>query len=203
MQESSFPNAYKGLPFITAFLVNIPFGHNFLIAGIQDSRFTMTQEKRQLLLQNLKPKKMKKLLFATLLLITIGSTAFASEETKVTYKMKGNFDAKFYGAENGSWKVMDNFIKVSFTMDDENFDAFYEMDGELVAVSNKIEFKKLPKNAIKEIKKNYASYKVTDSIEFDQDGTKSYFVSLEEGSQKLILKVSYYGEVNVYNGKNK
>lgn len=97
-------------------------------------------------------------------MIAIGSSAFASEEAKVTYKMKSNFHAKFYGAENVSWKVMDKFIRVSFTMEDKNFDAFYEIDDDLVALSNKVEFKKLPKNAIKEIKNNYAAYKVTDSI---------------------------------------
>ena len=72
-----------------------------------------------------------------------------------------------------------------------------------MGVSRKVDIKKLPLNAIQKIKKDYAGYKVTDSIEFDQDGEKSYYVSLEDGNKKQILQVSLYGNVSVYKGGTK
>ena len=56
---------------------------------------------------------------------------------------------------------------------------------------------------IQKIKKDYAAYKVTDTIEFDQDGEKSYYVSLEDGNKKQILHISLYGSVSVYRGGTK
>lgn len=146
---------------------------------------------------------MKKLFIAALIVIAAGSSVFAMDATKVNYKVKKNFDIQFTGAENVTWSTRENFVKASFTLLDENVDAFFDTDGELVGVSRKVSLKALPLSAIQQIKKDYASYKITDSIEFDQNGDKSYYLSLEDGNKKQILEVSLYGNVSVYKGTKK
>ena len=146
---------------------------------------------------------MKKLFIAALIVVAAGSSAFAKDVTKVNYKVQNQFEAQFTGAQNVVWSSKENYLKASFTLADENVEAFYGTDGEVMGVSRKVDIKKLPLNAIQKIKKDYAGYKVTDSIEFDQDGEKSYYVSLEDGNKKQILQVSLYGNVSVYKGGTK
>ena len=88
-------------------------------------------------------------------------------------------------------------------MGEENVEAVVSADGDLIGFSRKVDLKKLPLNAIRKIKKDYSTYKVTESIEFDQDGEISYYVSLEDGAKKQILKVSVYGNVSVYHEPRK
>jgi hypothetical protein len=147
---------------------------------------------------------MKKVLIAVVMTVLVGSTAFAADTkdvAKVSYKVKTDFEARFRGAKDVSWTPRDNYIKVAFTLADQPVEAFFSHDGELIASSRKVEFGKLPLEGIQTIQKKYSTYNVTEAIEFDQDGDKSYFVSLQDGAKKQILQVSLYGSVSRYNGK--
>jgi hypothetical protein len=146
---------------------------------------------------------MKKLFIAALIIVAAGSSAFATDASNVNNKVKISFEAQFAGVKNVSWTAKETYIKASFTLADENVEAFFGTDGELIGLSRKVDLKKLPLNAIQRIKKDYASYTVTDAIEFDQDGDKSYYVSLEDGAKKQILQVSLYGSVSIYKGSKK
>jgi hypothetical protein len=142
---------------------------------------------------------MKKLFIAALIVVVTGTSAFAIDKSIANFKVKSSFDAQFSSAENVNWTAKENYIKASFTLAGEPIEAFYNpTDGELIGVSRKVEFNKLPLSAVQKIKKEYAAYKVTDSIEFDNDTEKAYYVSLEDGGKKKILVVSLYGTVNVY-----
>lgn len=143
---------------------------------------------------------MKKLFIAALITIAAGTSAFAADTNKENHKVKNSFETQFAGAQDVSWSAKESYIKASFTLLDEKIEAFYGTDGDLIGLSRKVDLKKLPLNAIQKIKKEYASYKVTDTIEFDQDGDKSYYVSLEDGNKKQILQVSLYGNVSIYRG---
>ncbi|MES2331998.1 MAG: hypothetical protein V4539_20490 [Bacteroidota bacterium] len=145
---------------------------------------------------------MKKLFIAALIMVAAGTSAFAAD-VKVNNKVKTNFEAMFSGAENVSWSAKDLYIRASFTLLDETMEAYFGTEGELIGTSRAIELKRLPLSAIKKIKKEYASYKVTDTIEFEHDGERSYYVSLEDGNKKQILEVSLYGTVTVYKGAKK
>ncbi len=141
---------------------------------------------------------MKKLLLAVLIAVAAGTSAFAADASKVSYKVKTSFEAQFYGAKDVSWNVTPDYTRFVFTLADEKIEAFYNSDGEQIGVSRKIEFKGLPLAAIQKIQKNYADYTVKETIEFDQNGDKHYYVSLENGNQKKVLEVSLYGNVSVF-----
>lgn len=146
---------------------------------------------------------MKKLFIAALIVVAAGTSAFAADVFKVDYKVKSSFEARFAGAQNVVWSAKETFIKAAFTMAEENVEAFFDGEGELIGLSRKVDLKKLPLNAIQKIKKDYASYQVSEAIEFDRDGDKSYYVSLEDGAKKQILEVSLYGAVSKYKGSGK
>jgi len=146
---------------------------------------------------------MKKLFIAAMMVVTVGSSAFALDVNKVNYRVKTNFEAQFAGAENVTWSLRNNYTKASFTLAEEKVDAFFSENGAMIAYTRKIELKQLPLNAIQKIKKEYASSTITESIEFTQDGEKNYYVSLQDGAKKQILQVSLYGSISVYNSATK
>jgi len=146
---------------------------------------------------------MKKLFIAALMVVTVGSSAFALDVNKVNYKVKNTFEAQFAGAENVTWSLRDGYTKAAFTLADEKVEAFFSEDGEMIAYSRKVELKQLPLNAVQKIKKEYGSYTITESIEFNRDGDKGYYLSLQDGAKKQILEVSLYGSVSVYHGATK
>ena len=146
---------------------------------------------------------MKKLFIAALMAVAVGSSAFALDVNKISFKIKNSFEAQFAGAENVTWSLRETYTKASFTLAEESVEAFFAADGEIIGYSRKVDFKRLPLNAVQKIKKGYAAYIVKESIEFDQDGEKSYYVSLEDGAKKQILQVSLYGNVTVHSGLRK
>jgi len=146
---------------------------------------------------------MKKLILATLLVAAIGTSAFALDVNKVTTRVQNSFESKFANAQNVQWTARETYTKVAFTLADENVEAFFAVDGEMIGYSRKVEFKSLPLNAKQRIKKDFSNYKVKEAIEFTQNDETAYYVSIENGSTKQVLEVSLYGTVSVYNGKGK
>jgi opacity protein-like surface antigen len=141
---------------------------------------------------------MKKLFIAALMIAAVGSSAFAADASKISYKVKTNFEVQFAEAENVHWTLGPDFSKATFQLNEETLEAFYNQNGELLGYSRKIDFKKLPAKAIQKIRKNYTDYTITDSIEFNEENGKKYYVSLENGNRKQILGISVYGEVTPY-----
>lgn len=146
---------------------------------------------------------MKKLFIAALVVLAAGTGAFAKDAAKVDYKVRSNFEAKFSGAENVNWSAKENYVKAAFTLGGEKVEAFFSGEGELIGTSRKLNFHQLPLGAIQKIKKEYASYKVTETIEFDQDGDRAYYVSLTNGEKSQVLQVSLYGSVSAFRSEKK
>lgn len=141
---------------------------------------------------------MKKLLFAVLITATLVTSAFAAEESKVSYKVKNSFEMQFAGAKDVSWNVTPEYTRFTFTMNEEKVEAFYGANGEELGISRKIDFSKLPAAAIQKIKKNYPDYTVKETIAFDNNGDRNYYVSLELGNIKKILEISAFGAVSIF-----
>lgn len=87
-------------------------------------------------------------------------------------------------------------------LEGEKVEAFFSSNGDVIGTSRKTEFKRLPLAAIQKIKKTYAKYQVTETIEFELSGERKYYVSVENESDRKILEVSLYGDVSVFD-KNK
>lgn len=146
---------------------------------------------------------MKKLLIAALIVVAAGTSAFAMDGTKkaVNSLTHASFKALFPGASNVSWDESADFFSAAFTMDDENYTAFFTREGDLIGTTQKVELSQLPAKAQRKIKKDYASFKVTEAIRFNQDDRSNYYVRVEDGNQKQILEVTAYGNVCVFKGK--
>ncbi len=145
---------------------------------------------------------MKKIFLTTLIAAMIGSQVFASDVTKVSYRVLAAFEAQFAEASDVSWTVTDNYTKAKFTIEGEQVEAFFNASGDVIGTSRKTDLKRLPLSAIQKIRKSYGKYKVTETIDFEFNGERKYFVSIENDTDRKILEVSLYGDVTIFE-KNK
>lgn len=145
---------------------------------------------------------MKKIFFTTFIAALVGSSVLAADVSKVNNRVLASFQSQFADATDVAWTVTDHYTKARFTIEGENVEAFFNASGDVIGTSRKIDFKRLPLSAIQKIKKNYSKFHVTDAIEFELNGDRKYFVSVEHETTRKVLEVSVYGEVSIFD-KNK
>ncbi|WP_018614861.1 hypothetical protein [Segetibacter koreensis] len=140
---------------------------------------------------------MKKLVTSAVLTLLIAASSFAAGENKVNSKAASNFLLEFKDAKNVNWKSTENYVKVSFILNDKNMDAFYDLDGNKIATSSNIAMDKLPTSAKRAFAKKFADYTFKEAIQFDGVEDTAYYISAENEAQSLLLKVSAEGFVSV------
>ncbi|GGH77978.1 hypothetical protein HNQ91_003983 [Filimonas zeae] len=139
---------------------------------------------------------MKKFIIAAITVITLATSAFAADTNDKTINL---FKAAYPGAEKVHYKAVGELVSVSFVLDGTNMQAFYNTEGEQIAVSRVTDYKRLPLRATTTLENKFKGYTATEVIEMDHstEGT-SYYVSLVNDSQKVIAQVSVSGEVSVF-----
>lgn len=132
---------------------------------------------------------MKKLFFAALMAVTVASSAFAAGANKVNANAAYTFKSQFKGAANVSWTATDNFVKASFTIDNQKMEAFYNQEGEMIATSKSIRLDELPVTAKRSFAKKFEGYTVKEAIQLEGADETAYYISAENDTEKVILKV--------------
>ena len=135
------------------------------------------------------------------LLVTLGTTsAFANtrNEEAVSQQVLDNFKKEFVNAKDVVWQNSKEYIKATFSMNEQVMFAFYNSNGELLAISRNISSEKLPISLLTSLRKNYNEYWITDLFEMVSGGEGSYYITLENADVKLVLKSDEFGGWDVY-----
>jgi len=141
-----------------------------------------------------------KLFIATAASLAIAIGAFAKGTSATNTVAFKQLKAEFKDAANVTWSsTQTNLTEASFEWNGQKLHAFYNADGDQVAVSREVSDDKLPLKAMQTIKSKYDGYKTLEAIEYNsaEEGL-SYYVSLENANKKVILKVSVEGSVSVF-----
>ena len=142
---------------------------------------------------------MKKRILALALLLTIGfSNIFANNEEGVNKQVVNAFKKDFAAARDAKWETGKDFVKVTFTMNEQVLFAFYSGDGQLLGVTRNITSAQLPISLLSELKKNYSEYWITDLFEMAASDGTAYYVSLENADNSTILKSSAGEDWSIY-----
>jgi opacity protein-like surface antigen len=166
------------------------------------------QEKQMTTNQKIINKKtkttvMKKLFFATLITVAAATSAFAKDVNKVNYRAQQNFKLDFKGAEKISWTVKANFAKADFTYQGEKMEVFYNTNGEMIGTSKNITLDQLPTYAKRMLAKKYNGFTITEAIRFEGNDESAYYVSAENNTEKVILKVSDDSQMSLFERNKK
>lgn len=139
---------------------------------------------------------MKKFIIAAITVITLITSAFAADVNDKTLNL---FKAAYPGAEKVHYKTVGELVSITFVLNNTSMQAFYNEEGEQVAVSRVIAYKQLPLKAIHVLGNKFCGYTATEAIEMEyKNEDTAYYVSFVNDSQKVIVKVSAGGEVSTF-----
>src|SRR5580765_4300523 len=156
-------------------------------------------------LMNYKPKtlklyKMKKAILALAVILTVGLTsAFASNDGGNRPNVQASFKNDFTNAREISWQPAKAYTKVTFTLNDQILYAYYSNEtNELLAVERNISSLQLPINLFTSLKKNYNEYWISGLFEMAAQENTSYYVTLENSQETVVLKATSSAGWTVY-----
>ena len=132
---------------------------------------------------------MKKSILTWVLLLTVGlSSTFANKFENVNEQVINSFKKDFASAQDVSWEKSKDVSKATFKLNDQVMFAYYAEDGNLLAVIRNIVSTQLPLNLLSDLKKNYSSYWISDLFEMAADNSTTYYVTVQNGDQTVVLK---------------
>lgn len=146
---------------------------------------------------------MKKRILTWLLLVVVSTgSAFANEET-VNQQVLNSFKKEFADAKDVNWQNSKEYIKATFSLNDQVMFAYYNPEGELLAISRNISSEKLPISLLTSLKKNYGGYWITNLFEMVADGNGTYYITLENADVEMVLKSDEFGSWELYKKSKK
>ncbi len=131
---------------------------------------------------------MKKVFFAAIVAVTLATSSFAAD-TKVNDRVAYSFKNDFAKAQSVKWGTAGKYVSATFVENNETVKAFYSVAGDLVGTSRSIGVDQLPMSAKRLLGKKYSDHAVKEAITFEQEGEITYYVSVENDKQSVILEV--------------
>jgi hypothetical protein len=146
---------------------------------------------------------MKKIMMILALVLTV-STGFAfTGEEAVNKQALEAFKSEFVGATDVNWTAGSNYYKAAFTLNDQKLFAFYNSQGEFIAVTRYISSFQLPLNLQTDMKKSYSNFWVSDLFEMATNDDTSYYLTMENADTKIVLKSTDGKEWSLYHKDKK
>jgi len=132
-------------------------------------------------------------------MLTVVSSLFANANSvdqplSISPVVVQSFKNTFSQATEVSWSVSDNFYKADFFLNGQYASVFYNCDGRLMATTRNITSLQLPVILQAAIKKDYNDYWISNLFELTNDDGISYYITLQKGDTKLILKSASHTE---------
>ena len=110
-----------------------------------------------------------------------------------------NFKRQFPQATEISYKVKGQFTEVNFMWDNMRLQAFYDIEGTLLATCRPVAINNLPVAAQLNLKDQYPNGIARDAIEYnDPNDGVSYYVTLVNQKNSYLLRVSTSGTISVF-----
>ncbi|HEY6436764.1 MAG TPA: hypothetical protein VIY47_09240, partial [Ignavibacteriaceae bacterium] len=109
---------------------------------------------------------MKKSILSLALMLMIGlSSTFANNAEGVNQKVMNSFKKEFANAKDVKWEIGKEYVKATFTFNEQIMFAYYSENGEMLAMTRNIVSSQLPINLLNDLKKDYSSFWITDLFE--------------------------------------
>ena len=145
---------------------------------------------------------MKKTILAlAVIMTTVLTSAFANSD--VNKRAVESFRKDFASAKNVSWQQEKNFTQVTFSMYNHIMYAYYNQEGELLAVIRNILSDQLPIQLLTEMKKKYNDHWISELFEVATEDQTTYYVTLENSAEKLTLKSNGFDDWTVFKKEKK
>ena len=142
---------------------------------------------------------MKQIILSIATVLMMGIGAFAANTTDEVNQLAVNsFHKEFSNAQNVVWEQKQDFIKATFTLNDQVLFAYYNSNGDLQAVVRNIVSSQLPINLLADLKKEYNGCWISELFEIASDNQTTYYVTLENADKKIVLRSNSTENWSVY-----
>jgi len=131
---------------------------------------------------------MKKIIMLAVALTTITISSFASDITGVNQKVLSSFKRAFNNVEVLRWETTNNLYKITFKNFNQEMYAYYNANGDQVAVSRNIHVDQLPLVLVSELKRKYSQGWLTELFEVSSNGETAYYAKVECSDYATIYK---------------
>ena len=146
----------------------------------------------------------KKIFLVITAAVLISVSTFANVRNEIIpASINANFGRHFAGATEVSWEKKDAFYKASFNLYGTTFFAYYGDDTRFVALTHNLLSDKLPLMLQAELKMKYASYWITDLVEYTAHHESGYSVTLEGRDHTIVLRSNNLNGWYIYKQVNK
>jgi len=147
---------------------------------------------------------MKKTILALAVILTTGLTsAFANKGEDVNQRAISSFSKDFLSAKNVSWQQQKDYAKATFSLNNQIMYAYYNQEGELLAVIRNVLSDQLPIQLLTEIKNNYANFWISELFEMATEDQTIYYVTIENGTERIVLKSDDLAQWKIYKKEKK
>ncbi|HEX4852367.1 MAG TPA: hypothetical protein VFV08_16235, partial [Puia sp.] len=127
------------------------------------------------------------------------SQASAKGKIDGSDKHINTFNKDFSNAKNVSWQHEKNYSKVTFSINEKVMYAYYsDESGELLAVSRNILSDQLPITLMTKLESDYNGFWISNLFEMSAQGQTSYYATLENPNEILVLRSNGFTEWHVY-----
>ena len=146
----------------------------------------------------------KKIALAVAMLLTVGiASSFANPKDGGNDAATASFHKDFKKAEVMEKKTGKTYTRFTFKLNEMILFAFYDENGQLLAVTRNIKSNQLPIQLQMQVKKDYGNYWISDLFEYTGDGNTNYYITLENADSSITLRSYDSGTWEVYNRKAK
>ena len=130
----------------------------------------------------------KRILLLSIVLVSFTAFSFAADAPAISKNVISSFNKQFSSARDIKWENQASFVKAQFTMNDIVLYAYFNKNGELLAVTRFISPNQLPLEILTSLKKTYTGYWISDLFEIQSEAGTAYYATLQNADQILILK---------------
>jgi hypothetical protein len=143
--------------------------------------------------------KMKKLIFGTLLLVTLSIASFAGGN-EADKKLLSDLTMALKNSTQVVHSSTADYNKATYSFNGKKVSAFYTLENNsLIGFSIQVVGNDLPQDIVNAIQKKYSGWNIVDAIYFiDANARGSYFAQVQKGKNNLALKVYADGKVGIF-----
>ena len=139
----------------------------------------------------------------TALLSLVNTRANATDDVNVSAAVVASFNAAFKNAAEVKWNNAGNYYKADFVLNGQHVNAYYDLTANLIAVTRNITSFQLPITLQTKLKASYENYWISDLFELSDENGIAYYVTVENGDNKITLKSAGASDWSLYKKQSK
>lgn len=130
---------------------------------------------------------MKSLFLALTLLGSVIMTDTYANDIQVSGTVLKSFESTFKNATDAKWSKAESLFKAAFSLNNQEFVAFFNERGTLVATTRYLTYNQLPLSLQLNLARYTKDHKVTEVFEVNNEEGSRFFVTVENATRKIVL----------------